>query len=448
MAKYFGTNGVRGTFDQLTPELALKLAGAIGTYFKKNDGRTKILVARDYRLTGELLKNAVLSGLASVGVEVVDLGEISSPTAELMIKQLNADALIIITASHNPPEWNALKVVDGKGIGISKERGEEIEKLLGKIKLTNWDRVGKITNYDRSISDHIEKIESNLNRTKLQKKKIILDCANGTASIIAPLMFRRLGAEIITINSHPDGRFPGRPSEPTEENVKDLIDAVIANKADAGIAWDGDGDRVIFVDEKGEYIIGDRVLALCVIWQRENQKGDLITTVATSRAATDAAENLGMRVRLTAIGAPYLSEEMSKNPGAIGGEEVGGVIWPQISLAKDGFFTAAKLYEALSKAPLSQWLAQIPKYENVKIKIKADRNEEKKKMVQNVINHAKKNKLKYSTIDGVRIDFPDSWVIVRASGTENYIRIFAEAKILQKAKDLTREYEKIAREKH
>ncbi len=440
MAKYFGTNGVRGKFDELTPALSYELSCAIGTYFK---GGT-ILIARDARLTGPAITHAVISALSSIGCHVIDLGLCSSPTAEFMVKHLKADACIIITASHNPPEWNAIKVIDGKGVAVSAKRGEEIESLMGQIKLVSWDKVGKISNHEMAAKEHINAILGQIDRKKTAGKKIVIDCANGTAALVAPKLFASLGCEVITINGQIDGRFPGRPSEPSEQNVKTLIETVISTNADAGMAWDGDGDRVIFVDENGKYVIGDLVFALSILWKLSSSKGDVVTTVATSKAAEDVAKKLGSKVRYTAIGAPYLCEEMVRSRAALGGEEVGGVIWPEFSLAKDGFLTGAKMVEALSTKPLSKWLAQIPKYYNVKLKIDAIADE-KKKIVTNVLNYAKKNGLKCTTIDGVRIDFDDSWVIVRACGTENYVRVFAEAKSSEIAVSLAKEYLEISK---
>lgn len=431
---YFGTNGVRGRFDELTPELAMRIAQAVGRYFKG-----KIIVARDCRLTGASLKAAVNSGLSSVGCDVIDLGIVSSPTAEFMVKKLGADGCVIITASHNPPEWNALKVVDGNGVAVSRERGEEIEKLMdGGV--VEWDKAGTIRRYENATKEHIDAIVQMVGKVK--KKKIVLDCGNGTAAVIAPALFKQLGIEVMTLNSHLDGRFPGRPSEPTKDNVKELISAVKSSDADAGVAWDCDGDRVIFVDESGEYVIGDKVYALSIIWN--DKKGDVVTTVATSKAVEDVAAKKGCKVRYTAIGAPYLCEEMLKKPAALGGEEVGGVIWPDLSLAKDGFLTAAMLAKSLGEKPLGQWLREVPEYHNVKHKVKAS-EEQKKRMVEKALGHAKKNELRYNDIDGVRIDMKDSWVIVRPSGTEEYVRIFAEAQTPQRAKQLVDEYEKIVK---
>jgi phosphomannomutase/phosphoglucomutase len=455
MARYFGTNGVRGRFDELTPALALGLAQAIGTFFKARNKRpeTRIIVARDCRLTGEALRCAVASGLASVGCGVIDLGIASSPTAEFMVKKLRADGCIIITASHNPPEWNALKVVDSGGIAVSWERGEEIEELLGKAALVPWDKVGRIEPHDSAEEAHIEEIMRHVDSQGIaeRKPKIAVDCGNGTTATIIPRLLKALGCEILSLNSHQDGRFPGRPSEPTEANVKELMALVRSSDADAGIAWDGDGDRVVFVDEKGGYVIGDRVYALSLLWKAEKEKvagrkpqGDVVTTVATSKAVEDVASKLGLKTRYTAIGAPYLSEEVEKGDAFMGGEEVGGVIWPELSLAKDGILTAAKLAEALCKKPLTKWLGEVPIYHNVKIRIEADKKA-KEKIVSRVLAHAEGRKLPHITVDGVRINFKDSWVIVRASGTENYVRIFAEAKTEAEAKRLVQEYGKIAK---
>ncbi len=455
MARYFGTNGVRGRFDELTPALALNLAQAIGAYFKERNKaqRTRIVLARDCRLTGEVLRCAVASGLASVGCDVLDLGVVSSPTAEFMVRKLEADGCIIITASHNPPEWNALKVVDGRGVAISWERGEAIEEMLGKAGLSQWDKVGKIEPHDAAEEAHIEEIMLNIDKEAIRKRKpkIAVDCGNGTTATIIPRLLKALGCEILSLNSHQDGRFPGRPSEPSEPNVKELIALVKSSEADAGIAWDGDGDRVIFIDSKGGYVIGDKVYALSLLWKAEKAKsegkkpdGDVVTTVATSKAVEDVATKLGLKTRYTAIGAPYLSEEVEKGGAFMGGEEVGGVIWPELSLAKDGILTAAKLAEALCKKPLAKWLEDVPSYHNVKIKIDADKKA-KEKIVSRALKHAESSKLPHITVDGVRVDFKDSWVIVRASGTVNYVRIFAEAKSEAEAKRLVQEYEKIAK---
>lgn len=433
----FGTNGVRGKFSELNPELAVKLSQAIGIYF----GRGKILVARDGRLTGECLKNAVISGLQSVGCEVIDLDYASAPTAEFSLKKLNGDGLIIITASHNPPEWNALKVVDKNGVTVSRERGEKIEKLMSTISICNWDQVKPSKRYPQATMEHIEAIKKFLKPEKFKNLKVVLDCGNGMAALIAPKLFRELGCEIVTLNSNVDGNFPGRPSEPSESNLNDLKKSVISLGAACGIAWDGDGDRVVLIDEKGQFIVGDKVYAISVIIKLAEKKGNFVTTVATSKCIQDLVEAGGCKLIYTKIGAPYLSEEFLHGKAIMGGEEVGGVIWPEISLAKDGFMTAAKIVELLSDKKLSVLLDSVPAYFNQKIKIEAN-DEKKVRIMESAKVYAKKNRLKVTDIDGIRVDFKDSWVIIRPSGTENYIRIFAEAKTNAQALQLIDEYKK------
>lgn len=430
----FGTNGIRGLFNDLNPEEAVKIGYGIGRYLNG-----KILVARDNRLTGEILKQCVIAGVAATGRDVIDLGIVSSPTAELMIKKFKAGGLVIITASHNPPEWNAIKVVDSKGVAISKERGATIEKLMEKTELI-WDKVGNISKYENATEDHIREIVKKFGKNN--KKKVVLDCGNGTACTIAPKLFKELGCEIISINSHMDGRFPGRPSEPSEKNISTLIKTVISEQADAGIAWDADGDRVVFVDDLGRYVIGDKVFALSILFA-ENLGDEVVTTVATSKCVEDIARKKGLKIKYTAIGAPYLCEAMEN--AFMGGEEVGGVIWKDFSLAKDGFLTAAIMIYALQKKKLSEWLKEIPEYFNVKEKIPAT-TIEKNRIMEKVLKHAKDSGYRINKTDGLRLDFEKSWIIIRPSGTENYIRIFAEAKTIEEAEKLASEWIRISKE--
>ena len=437
MPRYFGTNGMRGLFNELTPELALRAAQAFGAYCKFG----KVLVARDARLTGECITGAVKSGLASAGCEVIDLGLCSAPAAEFMIAKTSASGLIIVTASHNPPEWNALKFVDGRGIPVSRERGEEIEKLMDAPKIAKWDEVKPMRTCPDAIAQHIKAIECNVDLQKIKgaKLSIVLDFGNGTSALYAD-MFRRV-AKITAINSHIDGAFPGRNSEPTEANLKDLILLVKQGGYDCGFAWDGDADRFVMADEKGNFIIGDRVFAISVLFRLQKTKGKgIVTTVATSRAAEDIAKRLGAATCLTKVGAPYLCEAMVKERADIAGEEVGGVIWKEISLAKDGLATAMKMLEAIAEKPLAQWNAEVPAYFNHKAKIMVS-----KKNKEEIINKfsAAASGGKITKIDGVRIDFPNSWVIVRASGTEDCIRIFAEADSAEEAEKIVKKYEKI-----
>ncbi len=440
MARYFGTNGARGKMDLFTPQFTSSLAAAFATW----TGKGKILVGRDTRTTGEMLENAAVAGILYAGCQPVLLGVVPAPTIEFATTRLKAAGAIIITASHNPPEWNGIKCVDSRGVAITKEKGEEIERIMEEKKLAGaeWNEVKKIEGYDGAINDHIQAIKKWVNFEKIKKKKprLVLDCGNGTACSITPRLFTELGCEITTINSHPDGHFPGRNSEPTKENVGDLIESVKKLNADAGIAWDGDGDRVIFVDEKGEFIIGDKSFALCVELALKEKKGNAVTTVATSNAIKDIAAAHGCKLLYSKVGAPYVSEKMIETNAVIGGEEVGGVIWPEFHYGKDGFTTAAKIVEAICEKPLSQWIASLPTYHNAKIKI-AFSEKEKKEAIEKMRKQLEKSGEKITDIDGVRVDRKEGWCILRPSGTENYIRIFAESKIQKQADALVKEFE-------
>ena len=398
------------------------------------------------RNTGELMREAVVSGLLSSGADVLDLGIAPSPTVEYVSKMSKANGAVIITASHNPPEWNALKFVDSRGVAVSRERGEEIEVMTGKE--MKPAKIGNATEYPGAIAEHTAAIVDfvDAKRIRARKLKAVLDCGNGTACLLAPYLFRKLGCEVITLNSHMDGSFPGRASEPTEANVKDCIAAVKETGADIGIAWDGDCDRVVFIDEKGRWLVGDRGFAMNARLALSKRKGKVATTVATSNVVNDVCAEFGSELVYTKVGAPYLSEAVSRDKSIVSaGEEVGGIIWPDFSLAKDGFLGAAKICEAICDKRLSELSAELPEYFNAKTKI-ACAPERKQKAIGEILRRAKESGWDVIAIDGVRINLQDSWVIVRASGTENYLRVFAEAKSREKAEALMRKYEKALKE--
>ncbi len=444
---YFGTNGVRGLFDKLTPELSLKLSKAFGVYCK----RGKVLVARDHRKTSEVLSLSVKAGLASVGCSVVDLGFCPSPTAEFMIKEMRADGLIIITASHNPPEYNALKFVDKNGISISREQGVQIEMLIDKVMQCDFREVKPITKVS-PFKKHIESMLSLINKQDIQKRKfkLLIDTANGTANKIAPYLFEKLGCEIDIINSDIDPLFSGRPSEPTEKNLKGMGKS-IAQGYDIGIAYDGDSDRVVMFDEKGGFLSGDIVYALnlefCLkYFENQRYEKKVVTTVATSKIIEDTAKKYGYSTIYTKIGAPYISQAMYEKNARMGGEEVGGIIWPELSLAKDAFFASVRVleYMAIEDKTLSELRSKLPIYHLIKTKISAT-EKEKQEMIRRVKEHAKKNGFAINDVDGIRIDYETGWTICRPSGTENYVRVFSEDKDLSRAKKMNEKIINIAK---
>ena len=447
----FGTNGVRGKLDALTPQLAFLLAASFAAWCKPG---ASIALARDMRLTSPMLHSAAASGMMSAGRNVLDLGLCSSPVAEFTSERHHASGLVIVTASHNAPEWNALKFVDGRGIAVSRERGMPMEKtvLSGSCPLAEWDKAGRIIPMPDASARHAKEALKNVDsgRIRARKLRLALDFGNGT-SALSRSVFESLGCEIFALNGVIDGKFPGRPSEPAEANVQGLCKAVQKESCDFGVAWDGDSDRVVFVDEKGGWIVGDKgfaVSALAACRARKAQKGkSVVTTVATSRCVEEACAEEGAKTVYTKVGAPYLSEKMVElgDSAVSGGEEVGGIIWPEFSLAKDGIFAAAKMAEMVCERGLSEIVGELPVYYNSKSRIEAAGDAAKKAGLSSALAASKGMGGKVNTIDGVRIDFADGWAIVRASGTENYMRIFAEGKTQARADALLKEFVEVVK---
>lgn len=432
----------------LTPQLAFGLSASFACWCAGK----QIALARDMRLTSPMLHSAAEAGILSAGKDALDLGLASSPVAEWALAKNRAAGLIIVTASHNPPEWNALKFVDGKGAAVSRERGEEIEAaaLSGKHKAAEWSRVGKALPHQGASAEHAAAVVKSVDAGKIRKRglRVALDFGNGTSSL-SKGVFESLGCEVVGLNEKIDGAFPGRPSEPSEANVQELCKSVKRSSADFGVAWDGDSDRVIFVDEKGNWIVGDRGFAISAKKACEETRGQkeklVVTTVATSRVVEDACAALGAKTIYTKVGAPYLSEKMLElgSLAVSGGEEVGGIIWPRFSLAKDGIFAAAKMCGMVCNRKMSELAGELPAYYNSKCKIDAD-TAAKGRGLSAARKYAEKSGGKASLIDGVRVDFEDGWVIVRASGTENAMRIFAEAKTKNRAEALMKEFKGVA----
>ena len=441
----FGTNGVRARLDVLTPALAFDLCASFASWSK---GQT-IVLARDMRLTSPMLHSAAASGIMAAGKDVLDIGLASSPVSEFTLAEQKADGLVIVTASHNAPEWNALKFVDSNGVAISHQRGGLIEQsaLAKTYAHANWQSVGTLRPFPAAAGAHAKAALAGVKAAKIKKRKlkIALDFGNGTSSLSRGV-FDALGCDIIALNENIDGNFPGRPSEPAEANLQQLLKTVKSEGCDLGVAWDGDSDRVVFVDEKGNWIVGDKGFAISAVQackESKKQKEKLIvTTVATSRCVEEACAALGAKTVYTAVGAPYLSEKMvALGASAVsGGEEVGGIIWPRFSLAKDGIFAAAKICEMVCDEKLSALVKDLPEYFNSKAKIDAKGAQAKAAGLNAAKAHAKGPGARLTLIDGVRCDFDDGWVIARASGTEDCMRVFAEGKTKKRADALMKEY--------
>ncbi|MDE1798618.1 MAG: hypothetical protein KGH63_04400, partial [Candidatus Micrarchaeota archaeon] len=343
MALGLGTNGVRGLFSELTPTAAMDFGFGFARFCRACNKGNKVItvtLGRDMRLTSPAMAQAVAAGLMEGGADVLDIGIVTSPMAEWAAHHYGTQGLVIVTASHNPPEWNALKFVDGDGVAVSRERGKPIEKFVGQAHkpMLPWCGVGRLLPAPPVIEDYQKAVLAFADRAAISKKKkwrIVFDPGNGTSTLVAPAIFKALGAEVVMLNEQLDGKFPGRMSEPTESNVKGLIDTVPLVGADFGVACDGDADRVVFVDDKGRWLVGDKCVALSAGWalreavQSAKPPYYVLTTVATSRVVEDVASKFKAKTEYTNVGAPYLAEKFAElgSRAIAGGEEVGGIVW-------------------------------------------------------------------------------------------------------------------------
>ncbi|MEM1689036.1 MAG: phosphoglucosamine mutase [Candidatus Hadarchaeales archaeon] len=433
MGKLFGTFGVRGIVNrELTPELAYKLGLALATHL---GGTGTVAIGRDNRTSGEMFEQAVAAGLMAGGCDVLRLGLTPTPVLSFAVRYFSCDAGVIITASHNPAEYNGIKFLGSDGAGFERERETEIEKIVEENgKTVSWEKCGK-----SSTADAIEPYVRNL-LTKIpkfeRKLKVVVDCGNAVGALVTPYILRDLGCEVISMNSQLDGTFPARKLEPVPENLGELSKAVVACEADVGIAHDGDADRTAIVDENGEILMGDRTFAIAALhYLRGRRNPKIITTVATSSVIDDVAERLGGSVVRTKVGEPEIVGEYKRNGGDIGGEENGGVLFFDWTPCRDGIMTAVQFIAELAESGLkvSELNNTLPKYYQVKMRIECP-HELKQKVMEVLRNKFSGERI--CTIDGVRVDFEDGWFIVRPSGTEPIFRCFAEAKTPERAKEL------------
>ncbi|ASJ08737.1 phosphoglucosamine mutase [Thermococcus siculi] len=441
MGKLFGTFGVRGTAnEEITPEFALKMGMAFGTMLRR-EGRERplVVVGRDTRVSGEMLKNALISGLLSTGCDVIDVGIAPTPAIQWATDHFNADGGAVITASHNPPEYNGIKLLEPNGMGLKKEREAIVEEVFfsGDFHRARWDRIGELREED-IIKSYIEAIKARVDVDAIKSRRpfVVVDTSNGAGSLTLPYLLRELGCKVVSVNAHPDGHFPARNPEPNEENLKEFKEIVKALGADFGVAQDGDADRAVFIDENGRFIQGDKTFALVAdAVLKENGGGLLVTTIATSNLLDDIAKRNGAKVMRTKVGDLIVARALLENNGTIGGEENGGVIFPDFVLGRDGAMTTAKIVEIFAKSgkKFSELIDELPKYYQFKTKrhVEGDR----KAIVAKVAELAEKRGYRVDTTDGTKVLFNDGWVLVRASGTEPIIRVFSEAKSEEKAEE-------------
>ncbi|MCQ2971380.1 phosphomannomutase / phosphoglucomutase [Methanobrevibacter gottschalkii] len=436
--RLFGTFGVRRTAnDVLTPEFATRLSACYGSVVKG-----KIAVGADTRTTSPMLKDAVIAGLLSAGCDAVDLGTLPTPAVQYAVRQYY-DGGIMITASHNPPEFNGLKFLDEFGIGLPDDIELEIESLYFDSEpiRANWDEIGEKYTNDNIIDEYIQTAMSHVDVDAIKEAnlKVVLDCGSGAGSFTAPYLVRELGCEVTTLNCQADGFFPGRDPEPIEENLQELISVVKELNADIGLAHDGDADRTICIDENGAFVLGDKTFTLVEKQMlKENGGGTIVTTVATSQAIYDIAEEYNGEVIATAVGDLLVARKLKDTDGLFGGEENGGLIFPNFVYGRDAALTVAKILEIIAKEnkTLSQLVSELPVYYSAKMKTEC--SDDLKEEIMSKIAAEVKETTDYEldTTDGVKIFKDGGWVIIRPSGTEPIFRSYSEGNSQEQADEM------------
>lgn len=452
MSKLFGTNGIRGVVNEdMNTDLALGIGKAWGTLLRQQKNRPKAAIGTDARLSNTMLKTAISAGLLATGCDVTDIDLVPTPTLQYTVREQGYDSGVIITASHNPPQFNGIKGVAADGTEFSKDVEDAIEDLYftQAYKLADWKNVGALSTWDGAIDLYINGILKRVDVAAIKEKKyhIVLDCGNGAGSLVTPILLKKLGCTFTPLFCEPDGTFPGRNSEPIPDNLSALIKAVPEHDADFGIAQDGDADRAIFVDEHGSYIWGDQSLALAGRYLIKQAHGGIaVTPVTTSNCFEDVIRENGGQVVYTAVGSPIVARVMMERQAIFGGEENGGLIFPQLQYCRDSAMSLAMVLEILTKEkqPLSSLIATIPKYEVNKSKMPCPHD--KKQAVMDAIVQRVKGDPDVTGVDrtdGVKLFVRDGWVLMRPSGTEPIFRVYVQAKTKPKAEALTSQYKAI-----
>lgn len=432
-------SGIRGTIggksgDAFTPVDILKYTAAYGSWILKKTGNNKIVIGRDARISGEMVCNLVIGTLQSLGIDVVDLGLSTTPTVEIAVPLENAGGGIILTASHNPKEWNALKLLNHKGEFINEHDGLEVLEMAEKADFTFADvnSLGKVSQSDKYLQKHIDLILNlplvDVEAIKGANFKIALDAVNSSGGIFVPALLRALGIETIyTVNCQPDGNFSHNP-EPLPENLVDLSELVIDKKADLGIAVDPDVDRLCFVCEDGSMFGEEYTLVAVSEYILQHIPGNTVSNLSSTRALRDVTEKSGNQYFASAVGEVNVVNLMKAKNAVIGGEGNGGIIYPELHYGRDALVGIALFLTHLAKkkVSVSELRKSYPSYFMSKSKISLNADDDMESLLK--IIHEKYQDSDSNTVDGLKIDFEESWVHLRKSNTEPIIRIYSEGK--------------------
>ncbi len=388
------------------------------------DSYSSAVIGCDTRTSSDAVKYAFLSGLLYAGTPAFDAGLVPTPT--LAYAARNFDAGAMVTASHNPPQYNGIKLVNPDGSAFDSAQRDKIERALSakSFKVSFWEKMAKWTAYPGAVEKHTERIISDF-PGKL-RIKVVVDCGGGAASVITPHLLTRLGCDVVALNCQPSGNFP-REIEPLPENLGDLMQTVVNEKANLGVAHDGDADRLAVIDDKGRFVPGDKLIAL---FSSQIKVKKVVTTIDASMLI----DELGFQVIRTRVGDAFVSDKLRGKAEAsqeFGAEPSGCFIFPRISLCPDGIYAAARIVQIASERSISSLIDQIPSYPVLRGSIPGDKAAMKK--IEELL---RTEAGQLTTIDGLRLAFNDGWLLIRPSGTEPKIRITAEAKTEARAKEL------------
>jgi len=442
-------SGIRGTIggkpgDNLTPIDAVKFAAAYGIWLKgytKSDKKLKVVIGRDARLSGEMIQNLVVYTLVGLGIDVIDLDLSTTPTVEIAVPLEKADGGIILTASHNPKQWNALKLLNEKGEFLNAAEGAIILEIAAKedFDFSEVEDLGEIIKNDSYIDIHIDEVLDlalvDADTIRAAKFKVVVDGVNSTGGIAIPKLLKELGVEVVELYCEPTGHFPHNP-EPLKEHLGDICALVVKEKADFGIVVDPDVDRLAFISNDGEMFGEEYTLVACADYVLGKTKGNTVSNLSSSRALRDITQKHGGTYEAAAVGEVNVVAKMKANNAIIGGEGNGGIIYPESHYGRDSLVGAALFLMLMAEkgGTVAALRASYPSYFMSKKKIELTPGLDVDAILEAMAKKYKDEEI--STIDGVKIDFADSWVHLRKSNTEPIIRIYTEAKSQQEADNL------------
>ncbi|HOU72401.1 MAG TPA: phosphoglucosamine mutase [Candidatus Syntrophosphaera sp.] len=441
-----GVSGVRGVFgDALGPEVVLRYAARFGSFISQNSlspargAKPKIVVGRDSRTTGVAMLNCVTAALLSVGCDVIDLGIVATPTVLLNVKKHSAQGGISITASHNPPEWNALKFVDGDGMFLSPEKAAAfLDSVMEPLAWNGWEKMGRLSEDTEGTAHHLEKVLGipwlDLERICARNFKVVIDSVNGAGGLISPLLLKALGCEVIAINSAPTGVF-AHPAEPLNENLAQLEEEVRRQKADLGFATDPDVDRLSIVDEHGACIGEEYSVALAELFILPKNPGPIVVNLSSSMLSDHIAGLFGVPVHRAKVGEINVGKLMRELKSPVGGEGNGGVICPEVNYTRDAVAGMALILGLLAESgkTVSQLVDELPRFYFAKgrLELPPERMNDAMTSLPGLLEA-----YELDLRDGVKATAPDHWIHIRKSGTEPIIRIYVESPSLERSTQL------------